>query len=1021
MSDKADFAKLLLKHGYSGVKKIGEGSFGVAVLVQDCHGAQSVCKSVKVGAAAMEDLLSAKKEARLLAHLQHPHIVRYRTSFLDLGWFCIVMDFYDGGSLTDKIEKSAARSESIAEEQIIIWVTQMVLALEYLHDKGILHRDLKPSNLFLSKGGDLVVGDFGLSKVLDHTVACAKTLVGTPYYLSPEVIQDRPYFWPSDIWSVGCILFEVCALKVPFDGANLSQLAQKICFGTLPEIPARYSTALRELCYDLLCRQPEERPCASAILSRPFIQEIAQTVLSRAKEETDENIKAKHVVLEQFNRLDLNGDGVIDREELARMLKHLDSGVWTDELIDELLDAADVNKDSLIQVDEFVRWVFGEKDTSGLEARCKQDMEACLNCLEKVDLDTLKGSLLHWRQAVDLGCLSVLHPSACVETCDTLAALASEIGQLPNRCDSTEDRESKTETCFDLLGQMNAILYGVEQLLIDYDRQHVRRVMAVQSSSPSAVIGLCFELQNGTRHGQCPDGLGDASLKSGGGHWEVLSPGEQIVEVKGFAFVEPRKRADTVSSANANPNAAAPKPERKKFTLAKAVAKGKPKAAPSQCSDKSGSGETQRSQSDRIGVVGAAVASPTAGEQPIAATTESSEVGFTALAAALTLCTSRGRELKFGGDKTAVLGTPFAFKAPPGEELEDVLFQNYTCTGIRTAQSAPVLTTWDFWDKRKMEKVHVAFVKAATEICTPLAEWSWQRSERQGMFMSLQARRLGLSKVTIPDKVKERQHNYSMTMTPPSYWDMSGMKPSHGNTVGTVPVKPSEHKALQELLNATCCRGKPTEPSRQLVPKNFELLSGARIQNWQTWSDFQAQQEAIAKMLKEKKQNGDEMVTKVDGLKTDGFLEALQTPLDEAANTVWLFHGITPEAAELLGTADFDIDKAGHNVGSLYGRGVYLSETCNQADEGPSALDADDLQSMHALLICRVILGNVLLENTELPDVLRIVAQCVDDGTHHSVLGDRTKLNTGASRDFIVYNKDQVYPEFMLLYRRNYD
>jgi NIMA (never in mitosis gene a)-related kinase len=117
MSQQADFSKLLLKHGYTGVKKIGEGSFGVAVLVQDSDGCQSVCKSVKVGAAAMEDLLAAKKEARLLAHLQHPHIVRYRTSFLDLGWFCIVMDYCDGGSLAVQIERSAKKSSPMSEEQ----------------------------------------------------------------------------------------------------------------------------------------------------------------------------------------------------------------------------------------------------------------------------------------------------------------------------------------------------------------------------------------------------------------------------------------------------------------------------------------------------------------------------------------------------------------------------------------------------------------------------------------------------------------------------------------------------------------------------------------------------------------------------------------------------------------------------------------------------------------------------------------------------------------------------------------
>jgi len=1023
MSDKADFAKLLLKHGYTGVRKIGEGSFGVAVLVQDSDGTQSVCKSVKVGAAAMDDLLSAKKEARLLSHLQHPNIVRYRTSFLDCGWFCIVMDFYDGGCLTEKIERSAKNLSYFAEDQIVVWVTQITMALEYLHDKGILHRDLKPSNLFLSKSGDLVVGDFGLSKVLDHTVACAKTLVGTPYYLSPEVIQDKPYFWPSDIWSVGCILYEMCALKVPFDGANLSQLAQKICFGSLPEIPSRYSTALRELCFDLLSRDPEERPPATAVLKRRVIQDKAQAVLSKAKAEHEEHTKAKHVVLDQFTRLDLNGDGVIDRDELGKMLKHLDSAVWSDELIDELLETVDVNKDGLIQMNEFIRWVFGEKEAAGLEVRCKQDMEACLSCVAEPDLDALRGTLLRWRQAVDIGCLSILPPNACVETCDTLAALASQLSQLPEKAEDPSEAQADVERCFELLGIMNAILYGVEQLLVDYDRQHVRRVMAIQNASPKAVIGLCFELGDGTRLGQCPDGLSDASLKSSGGHWEVLSPGEQILEVKGFAFSAPPPVSQSGTDSQSPNVRQAPAPKshtRSKFTLAGAAAATKAKAKPMLKIDGRNMGGTSTPASSHGKAATERSSVSSEGEDKNGTPLDSCEPVFAALAASVTLCTSRGRELKFGADKTgAALGSPFSFKAPPGEEIEDVIFSDNACIGISTAPSAPVLTTWDFWDKRKMEKVLNAFQRAAATIISPLADWSWLKGERQGKFVLLQAGRLGLSDITIPDAIKDRQHNYSMSMTPPPYWDLSTMKTKKGNTVGTVPVKSSEHKALQELLQATNCRKSRHDPRRSLIPSHIELLSGARIQSWQSWADFQAKQEEIQEALKGMEERSELATTSVSDLKTSGYLQEFLSPLDKDTNSVWLFHGITADAAELVGTTEFDIDKAGPSIGNLYGRGVYFSEYWNSADEGLSALDADELESMHALLVCRVILGSVFKDSTELPDMSRIVAECVE-GSCHSVLGDRTRLRPGSSREFVVYNKDQVYPEFMLLYRRVY-
>jgi len=1039
MTDKADLAKLLLKHGYTGIRKIGEGSFGVAVLVQDGDGAQSVCKSVKVNACAMEDLLTAKKEARLLSHLQHPNIVRYRTSFLDWGWFCIVMDYCDGGSVSEQIEKLAKKSSPMQEEQIACYVAQMAMALDYLHEKGILHRDLKPSNLFLRRRGDLVVGDFGLSKVLDCTVACAKTLVGTPYYLSPEVIQDKPYFWPSDIWSVGCIVFELSALKVPFDGANLSSLAQKICFGPLPEIPSRYSVALRELCYDLMSREPEERPSAKLILERSYVQEKAAKVLTKSKTSlADENPKAKNVVLDQFHRLDLNGDGVLDRAELAKMLKHLDSGVWSEKLIDELLHSVDVNDKGFIDLDEFVHWVFGGQDTAGLVERCQQHMEACMTHVG--DLVALKGDLLLWRQSIDIGCLSILPPSTCVETCDTLAALANELNTFAEGIEKDEEKAAEVEKCCGLLDQMNAILYGVEQLLIDYGRHHVRRTLIAESKNPPAVLGWCCELEDGTRLGQCPDGLGDASLKSLGGHWEVLHPGEQILEVKGFAFSKAAALASAKAAAAAKVEAA-PK-ARSKFSLAKAAG-GKPPSksttTPARnniefdaASQKKNQSSPARNPADGTPARadgsphGRASSPPRPADAAAAAETaaSASAQGPEPLAASVTLCTSRGRELTFGaGKSTGSLGTPFSFKAPEGEEIEDIIFLGGTCTGVRAAPTAPVLAAWDFWDRRKMEKVQNAFRKAAGAIFSSLVPWSWQKSERQGKHALLQARRLGLPDVGLPDEVKERQHSYSMSMTPPSYWDLGGMKLEHGNTVGTVSIRSSEHKALQELLQATCCRKSARSLERSMVPSQLELVHGVRIQNWQTWAEFQAQQEVIAGELKTMKSNGKKVSTDVSGLKTAGFLEELRAPLEEEANTVWLFHGLSDEAIDLIGDSGFDIDRAGVQAGTMYGRGVYLAECCSRADEVLSTLGQDGL---HAMLVCRVTLGNVHVDCSTLPDMAQIVRSCVE-GKYHSVLSDskgstpRANMDTSASREFIVYNKDQVYPEFMLVYRRVYD
>merc|ERR1719181_639404 len=238
---------------------------------------------IDISRATKAEREDALKESRVLSQLRHPYIVRYRENFLEDGWLCIVMDYCEGGDLSEKIKKMRKEKQRFSEEQVLRWFTQAILALKYIHDMKILHRDLKSGNFFLSKSGNLKMGDFGIAKVLECTAACAQTQIGTPYYLSPEICSGKPYSWGSDIWSMGCILHEMCARKVPFDAQDLKSLIRKITSGSPPDVPSEYSVGLRNLCRELLSKNPDDRPQAQDVLKRPVVQEVVRRMLDEVK------------------------------------------------------------------------------------------------------------------------------------------------------------------------------------------------------------------------------------------------------------------------------------------------------------------------------------------------------------------------------------------------------------------------------------------------------------------------------------------------------------------------------------------------------------------------------------------------------------------------------------------------------------------------------------------------------------------------------------------------------------------
>jgi len=122
------------------------------------------------------------------------------------------MEYADGGCLCDEI-KNSEPPNYWSQEKVLDYFVQICLAIKHAHDRKILHRDIKSENIFMTKEGIIKVGDFGVSFCLNSTSSQAGTRIGTPYYLSPEIIDAKPYSFENDVWSIGVILYEMCILQ----------------------------------------------------------------------------------------------------------------------------------------------------------------------------------------------------------------------------------------------------------------------------------------------------------------------------------------------------------------------------------------------------------------------------------------------------------------------------------------------------------------------------------------------------------------------------------------------------------------------------------------------------------------------------------------------------------------------------------------------------------------------------------------------------------------------------------------
>ena len=275
ITDKLNSSDISSINGYDIIERIGVGSYGRVYKVLK-NKKYYVLKEIPLNStSAAEKINSVQNEADILSSLDNKYVVKFYTSFKKNQNIYIIMEYCDKGDLCKFLSKRKklrkSRDNFLNENFVWKLFIQMSIGLYYIHSKKIIHRDIKTLNIFLTKNFDAKIGDLGVAKILENTKH-AMTFIGTPYYVSPEMCRNKPYNEKSDIWALGCILYELLTFNHPFTATNQAALFIKILNNKYNPFPHEVPEDLKNMVDFILKKDDTKRPSMKEIITSSNFQ-----------------------------------------------------------------------------------------------------------------------------------------------------------------------------------------------------------------------------------------------------------------------------------------------------------------------------------------------------------------------------------------------------------------------------------------------------------------------------------------------------------------------------------------------------------------------------------------------------------------------------------------------------------------------------------------------------------------------------------------------------------------------------